>query len=78
MQKWEYLEVFIALDGGETTIIASKNRPQDLHMETGKYLDYLGNEGWEMVNAFDRELISKDGERAIGHNRIIHFKRPIE
>ena len=78
MQKWEYLEV-LAVYGKATDIriIPSKGKPlfsdkDSIDMtDVRKYIDALGAEGWEMVNAQERDV-------GIANHTTYYFKRPIE
>ena len=71
MQKWEYLEMVVIYgEFAGNQIILSKGIPPITGDET-KYLDFLGTEGWEIVNIAN---IDVKGIR----NRSYHFKRPVK
>ena len=73
MQKWEYFEIhvefsknkLVASANGETVIDA---KGSDIEKELALYLNSLGAEGWEMVNADKNEYGFRN----------YFFKRPVE
>jgi len=77
MQKWEYIEVLTVY--GKVTdmrIIPSKGKPLfsdrgDVVPQFSEYLDSLGAEGWEMVNAQNRDV-------GMFLHTTYYFKRPID
>lgn len=56
MQKWEYLQIHVEFS--KNKIVASANgktvldaKGPDMETELAKYLNSLGADGWELVNA---------------------------
>ena len=75
MQKWEYLEV-LKVFGKDMRIIPSKGKALfsdkgDIVPKFSEYLDSLGAEGWELVNAQERDFGSDN-------HATYYFKRPID
>jgi hypothetical protein len=75
MQKWEYLEVLRVFSTADR-IIPSKGKAffsekGDNIPKLSEYLDALGTEGWEMINAQERDLMSNNYTTC-------YFKCPIE
>ena len=73
MQKWEYLQIHVESSKGRLSVSVNGNEMAD-KMEfddlTGlmRYLNALGAQGWEMVNADRNEYGFQN----------YFFKRPIE
>lgn len=73
MQKWEFLQVHVELS--KNKLVASINgetvlntKGPGVEMEFSQYLNSLGAEGWELVNADKNEYGFRN----------YFFKRPLE
>jgi hypothetical protein len=73
MQKWEYLQVHVESAKGKLTIMVNGNKVTDTKeiaemADLMRYINSLGAEGWEIVNANRNEYGFQN----------YFFKRPVE